>query len=212
VSPFTTHSRQRCRERAPGVDVADLGETEDGDCHCTRPRSRCSSPMGPIGDPARRPLRAAAPLPLRPPARRPGAPTNSEHVRATLRGIRRTVGAAPARKAPVLAEAARQDSCEFLRPFGRRGQEHGYVRHRYVRRPWSQEAAHDRDFHRRETHSKDCSMHRTRSPMARVASFGWRRFRLRPPGPAYSTYSLVFGPIATLLFPAIPLASPCSLL
>jgi integrase len=34
-------------------------------------------------------------------------PTNSEHVRATLRGIRRTVGAAPARKAPVLAEAAR---------------------------------------------------------------------------------------------------------
>ena len=28
-------------------------------------------------------------------------PTNSEHVRATLRGIRRTVGAAPARKAPV---------------------------------------------------------------------------------------------------------------
>lgn len=34
-------------------------------------------------------------------------PTNSEHVRATLRGIRRTVGAAPTRKAPVLAEAAR---------------------------------------------------------------------------------------------------------
>jgi len=31
-------------------------------------------------------------------------PTNSEKVRATLRGIRRTVGAAPARKAPVLAE------------------------------------------------------------------------------------------------------------
>jgi integrase len=28
-------------------------------------------------------------------------------VRATLRGIRRTIGAAPARKAPVLAEAAR---------------------------------------------------------------------------------------------------------
>jgi hypothetical protein len=25
----------------------------------------------------------------------------------------------------------RQDSCEFLRPFGRRGQERGYVRHRY---------------------------------------------------------------------------------
>jgi len=34
-------------------------------------------------------------------------PTNSERVRATLRGIRRTVGAAPARKAPVLAEQAR---------------------------------------------------------------------------------------------------------
>src|SRR6202158_4697151 len=34
-------------------------------------------------------------------------PTNSESVRATLRGIRRTVGAAPARKAPVLAETAR---------------------------------------------------------------------------------------------------------
>src|SRR6202158_3903417 len=34
-------------------------------------------------------------------------PTNSERVRATLRGIRRTLGAAPARKAPVLAEIAR---------------------------------------------------------------------------------------------------------
>jgi site-specific recombinase XerD len=34
-------------------------------------------------------------------------PTNSEHVRATLRGIRRAVGAAPARKSPVLAEQAR---------------------------------------------------------------------------------------------------------
>jgi integrase len=34
-------------------------------------------------------------------------PTNSEHVRATLRGIRRTVGAAPVRKVPVPAEAAR---------------------------------------------------------------------------------------------------------
>jgi site-specific recombinase XerD len=34
-------------------------------------------------------------------------PTNSERVRATLRGIRRTVGAAPARKTPVLAEQAR---------------------------------------------------------------------------------------------------------
>src|SRR6202049_3374207 len=34
-------------------------------------------------------------------------PTNSERVRATLRGIRRSVGAAPARKAPVLAETAR---------------------------------------------------------------------------------------------------------
>jgi site-specific recombinase XerD len=34
-------------------------------------------------------------------------PTNSEHVRATLRGIRRAVGAAPERKAPVLAETAR---------------------------------------------------------------------------------------------------------
>jgi site-specific recombinase XerD len=34
-------------------------------------------------------------------------PTNSESVRATLRGIRRAVGAAPERKAPVLAETAR---------------------------------------------------------------------------------------------------------
>jgi integrase len=34
-------------------------------------------------------------------------PTNSESVRATLRGIRRAVGAAPDRKVPVLAETAR---------------------------------------------------------------------------------------------------------
>jgi site-specific recombinase XerD len=34
-------------------------------------------------------------------------PTASEHVRATLRGIRRAIGAAPARKAPVLAAQAR---------------------------------------------------------------------------------------------------------
>ena len=34
-------------------------------------------------------------------------PTNSERVRATLRGIRRAIGAAPARKAPVLADVAR---------------------------------------------------------------------------------------------------------
>lgn len=34
-------------------------------------------------------------------------PTNSERVRATLRGIRRTVGTAPIRKAPVLADTAR---------------------------------------------------------------------------------------------------------
>jgi site-specific recombinase XerD len=34
-------------------------------------------------------------------------PTNSEKVRATLRGIRRTIGAAPTRKAPVLADTAR---------------------------------------------------------------------------------------------------------
>lgn len=34
-------------------------------------------------------------------------PTNSEHVRATLRGIRRAIGAAPVRKAPVLADTAR---------------------------------------------------------------------------------------------------------
>jgi site-specific recombinase XerD len=34
-------------------------------------------------------------------------PTNSENVRATLRGIRRSIGAAPARKAPVLADTAR---------------------------------------------------------------------------------------------------------
>jgi site-specific recombinase XerD len=34
-------------------------------------------------------------------------PTNSEAVRATMRGIRRTVGAAPARKAPVTADHAR---------------------------------------------------------------------------------------------------------
>jgi site-specific recombinase XerD len=34
-------------------------------------------------------------------------PTNSEAVKATLRGIKRSVGTAPARKAPVLAETAR---------------------------------------------------------------------------------------------------------
>jgi len=34
-------------------------------------------------------------------------PTNSEAVKATLRGIRRSIGTAPARKAPVLAEMAR---------------------------------------------------------------------------------------------------------
>ena len=34
-------------------------------------------------------------------------PTNSEAVKATLRGIRRSIGTAPARKAPVLAETAR---------------------------------------------------------------------------------------------------------
>jgi hypothetical protein len=33
-------------------------------------------------------------------------PTASEHVRATLRGIRRAIGAAPAPRAPVLAEQA----------------------------------------------------------------------------------------------------------
>jgi hypothetical protein len=35
---------------------------------------------------------------------------------------------------------------QFLRPFGRRGQERGYGHHRYVRCPLSQEATHDRDF------------------------------------------------------------------
>jgi site-specific recombinase XerD len=34
-------------------------------------------------------------------------PTNSERVRATLRGIRRSIGSAPRRKAPFLAEMAR---------------------------------------------------------------------------------------------------------
>src|ERR1700726_3676634 len=34
-------------------------------------------------------------------------PTNSERVRATLRGIRRSIGAAPARKTPAIAETAR---------------------------------------------------------------------------------------------------------
>ena len=34
-------------------------------------------------------------------------PTNSERVRATLRGIRRAIGAAPARKAPALADTVR---------------------------------------------------------------------------------------------------------
>jgi integrase len=46
-------------------------------------------------------------------------PTNSEHVRATLRGIRRTVGAASARKAPVLAEQAR--AMAFSAPEGLKG-------------------------------------------------------------------------------------------
>src|SRR3954447_21220680 len=34
-------------------------------------------------------------------------PTNSEMVRATVRGIRRSIGAAKVRKAPILAEMAR---------------------------------------------------------------------------------------------------------
>jgi site-specific recombinase XerD len=34
-------------------------------------------------------------------------PTNNEGVKATLRGIRRTIGAAPKRKAPAIAEIAR---------------------------------------------------------------------------------------------------------
>src|SRR5215467_11184342 len=35
-------------------------------------------------------------------------PTNSEEVKATLRGIRRSIGAAPARKAPAVAEIMRE--------------------------------------------------------------------------------------------------------
>jgi site-specific recombinase XerD len=46
-------------------------------------------------------------------------PTNSEAVKATLRGIRRTIGAAPARKAPVLAETAR--AMAFVVPNGLKG-------------------------------------------------------------------------------------------
>jgi site-specific recombinase XerD len=46
-------------------------------------------------------------------------PTNSEKVRATLRGIRRTVGAAPARKVPVLAETAR--AMALAAPVGLKG-------------------------------------------------------------------------------------------
>lgn len=48
-------------------------------------------------------------------------PTSSECVRATLRGIRRTLGAAPARKSPALAEMVRamslatRDSLKGLR-------------------------------------------------------------------------------------------------
>ncbi len=46
-------------------------------------------------------------------------PTNSERVRATLRGIRRAVGAAPARKTPVLADMAR--SMALSAPDGLKG-------------------------------------------------------------------------------------------
>jgi integrase len=46
-------------------------------------------------------------------------PTNSDHVRATLRGIRRTVGAAPVRKAPFLAEMAR--AMTLITPHRRQG-------------------------------------------------------------------------------------------
>jgi site-specific recombinase XerD len=42
-------------------------------------------------------------------------------VRATLGGIRRTVGAAPARKAPVLAEAARARAMALSAPEGLKG-------------------------------------------------------------------------------------------
>jgi hypothetical protein len=46
-------------------------------------------------------------------------PTNSEHLCAMLRGIRRTVGAATDRKAPVLAEQAR--AMAFAAPEGLKG-------------------------------------------------------------------------------------------
>jgi hypothetical protein len=46
-------------------------------------------------------------------------PTNSEAVKGTLRGIRRTIGAAPARKAPILAETAR--AMAFVVPNGLKG-------------------------------------------------------------------------------------------
>jgi hypothetical protein len=89
----------------------------------------------------------------------------------------------------------RQDSCEFLRPFGRRGQERGYGRHRYVRRPWSQEAAYDRKFHPRVGARFNAS---DKEPMARIASFGWRRFRLRPPGPVPPWYPAPLQPCSSL--------------
>jgi hypothetical protein len=54
-------------------------------------------------------------------------PTNSEAVKATLRGIRHSIGTAPNRKAPVLAETAR--AMAFAAPDGLKGLGRDGVRH-----------------------------------------------------------------------------------
>jgi len=46
-------------------------------------------------------------------------PTSSEAVKATLRGIRRAIGAAPARKAPAVAEIMRDTA--YAAPTGLKG-------------------------------------------------------------------------------------------
>jgi hypothetical protein len=105
VSPFTaTVSGEGSARRQP--EVALIGVLIEPPP--ARPRSPRSSPMRPIEDRAATITRGCAAIRYaigsptwrpRPTDREP--PTNSEHVRATLRGIRRTVGAArPARPRP----------------------------------------------------------------------------------------------------------------
>jgi hypothetical protein len=103
VSPFTTtvsgegSARRQRTHRAsagPATVAAFLAHEADRGSRAATVTRGCAAIRRAIGSPTWSP---------RPTDREP--PTNSEHVRAALRGIRRTVGAARPAK-PVLAEAA----------------------------------------------------------------------------------------------------------